>query len=148
MTNLHTIFVRTQSCCLHFQYKVSPHVTSTSPQTSPPASPPVEDEKELLAPAQLVLPWGPNDFVCPCVEDMGVSKNCGTPKSYQIIHFNRLFHYKPSIWGGFPLFLETPICLSQHLFLKQIAAVFWHKIGEKLSLRMAKRRCKTSPRIT
>ena len=104
MTNLHTIFVRTQSCCLHFQYKVSPHVTSTSPQTSPPASPPVEDEKELLAPAQLVLPWGPNDFVCPCVEDMGVSKNCGTPKSYQIIHFNMVFHYKPSIWGGFPLF--------------------------------------------
>ena len=27
---------------------------------------------------------------------MGVSKNNGTP---QIIHFNRVFHYKPSILG-------------------------------------------------
>ena len=27
----------------------------------------------------------------------------------QIIHFNRLFHYKPSILGETPLFLETPI---------------------------------------
>ena len=27
----------------------------------------------------------------------------------QIIHFNRVFHYKPSILGVFPLFLETPI---------------------------------------
>ena len=28
---------------------------------------------------------------------MGVSENNGTP---QIIHFNRVFHYKPSIFGG------------------------------------------------
>ncbi len=32
---------------------------------------------------------------------MGVSKNNGTPKSS---HFNRVFHYKPSILGVFPLF--------------------------------------------
>ena len=39
---------------------------------------------------------------------MGVSKNRGTPR---IINFNRVFHYKPSIFGGLPpLFLETPIC--------------------------------------
>ena len=32
----------------------------------------------------------------------------------QIIHFNRDFHYKPSILGS-PLFLETPICPSSYL---------------------------------
>ena len=37
--------------------------------------------------------------------DMEVSENRGTP---QIIHFNRVFHHKPSILGV-PLFLETPI---------------------------------------
>ena len=36
---------------------------------------------------------------------LGVSKNRGNP---QIIQFNRLFHYKPSILGV-PLFSETPI---------------------------------------
>ncbi len=39
------------------------------------------------------------------VTHMGVSKNRGTP---QIIHFNKVFHCKPSILGV-PLFLETPI---------------------------------------
>ena len=86
-----------------------PHMSlPLPPHTKPPASLPVEDEKELLAPAQLVLPWGANDFVCRCVEDMGVSKNSDTPKSYQIIHFNRVFHYKPSIWGVFPYFGKHP----------------------------------------
>ena len=37
--------------------------------------------------------------------EMGVSKNSGF--SPQIIRFNRVFHYKPSILG-YPLFLETP----------------------------------------
>ncbi len=37
---------------------------------------------------------------------MDVSKNNGTPKSF---HFNMGFHYKPSILGVFPLFLETSI---------------------------------------
>ena len=36
---------------------------------------------------------------------MDVSENSGTA---QIIHFNRVFHYKPSILGV-RLFLETPI---------------------------------------
>ena len=31
----------------------------------------------------------------------------GVLKTPQIIHFNRGFHYKPSILGVFPLFLET-----------------------------------------
>ena len=35
---------------------------------------------------------------------MGVSKYRGTPKSS---HFDRVFHYKPSILGETPLFLET-----------------------------------------
>ena len=33
----------------------------------------------------------------------GVSKNNATPKS-SILNFNRVFHYKPSILGVFPLF--------------------------------------------
>ena len=38
---------------------------------------------------------------------MGVSENSGF--SPQIIHFNRVFHYKPSILGVFPPFLETSL---------------------------------------
>ena len=37
--------------------------------------------------------------------NMDVSENSGTPKS-QIIHFNRVFHYKPSILG-YPYFGNT-----------------------------------------
>ena len=33
----------------------------------------------------------------------------------QIIHFNKDFHYKSSILGVLPLFLETPICPSSYL---------------------------------
>ena len=40
---------------------------------------------------------------------MGVSKNRGV--SPQIIHSNRVFHYKPSIFG-YPLFSETSISKS------------------------------------
>ena len=36
--------------------------------------------------------------------DLGVSKNMGNP---QIIHFNRVFHYKPSILG-YPYFWKRP----------------------------------------
>jgi len=39
---------------------------------------------------------------------MGVSENNGTP---QIIHFNRVFHYKPSILG-YPYFWKHPDILS------------------------------------
>ena len=41
-------------------------------------------------------------------KDMGVEPKTGDFTT-QIIHFNRVFHYKPSIFGVFPLFLETPI---------------------------------------
>ena len=34
-----------------------------------------------------------------CFPKMGVSKNRGTHGYPQIIHFNRVFHYKPSILG-------------------------------------------------
>ena len=37
--------------------------------------------------------------------NMGVSKNRGNP---QIIHFNRVFHYKPSILGFSPYFWKHP----------------------------------------
>ncbi len=36
----------------------------------------------------------------------------------QIIHFNRVFHYKPSILVVFPLFLETPKSFSSPSFPK------------------------------
>ena len=35
---------------------------------------------------------------------LGVSKNNGTPKSSILNHFNRVFHYKPSILGAHPYF--------------------------------------------
>ncbi len=46
---------------------------------------------------------------------VGVSKNRG--KTPQIIQFNRVFHYKPSILGGLPpLFLETPmLCMEKKI---------------------------------
>ena len=41
--------------------------------------------------------------------DMGVSKNRGNPP--QIIHFSRVFHYKPSILG-YPYFWKHPYVMS------------------------------------
>ena len=46
-----------------------------------------------------VLPPGSN------WKDWGVSENRGTPKSS---HFNRVFHYKPSILG-YPYFWKHPL---------------------------------------
>ena len=43
------------------------------------------------------------------LQDMGVSVKRGTP---QIIPFNRVFHYKPSILG-YPYFWKQPYVLSQ-----------------------------------
>ena len=47
---------------------------------------------------------------------MGVSKNRGTP---QIIHFNRVFHYKVYPFGGTPIFGNThiPTCIMVWLIL-------------------------------
>ena len=45
---------------------------------------------------------------------MDVSTNNGTPKSS---HFNRVFHYKPSILGFFTLFLEPSIYSDVFFFL-------------------------------
>ena len=64
--------------------------------------------------AYQLLPW----FVCPRWRYIGVSKNRGTP---QIIHFNRVFHYRPSILG-YPYFWKHPdgdifyIASKLHLF--------------------------------
>ncbi len=44
---------------------------------------------------------------------MGVSKKKGYP---QIIHFNRVFHEKPSILRENSLFLETPIYPLQEIY--------------------------------
>ena len=35
----------------------------------------------------------------------------------QIIHFNRVFHYKPSIWGGFPPIFGTHVSKGSNLWL-------------------------------
>ena len=50
--------------------------------------------------------------------DMGVSKNNGIP---QIIHFNRVFHCKPSILGE-----NTPIFGNTHIFSNR-NEVHWHQ---------------------
>ena len=60
-------------------------------------------------------------FSCrrPCMPFyMGVSENSGFYP--QIIHFNRVFHYKPSIFGV-PLFLEIPRCFK-------VVCVCWYLI--------------------
>ena len=46
--------------------------------------------------------------------DLGVSR-IGVPPNHPLK--NRVFHYNPSILGGFPLFLETPICRFQPFIL-------------------------------
>ena len=48
--------------------------------------------------------------ICVCTVD--VSENSGTPKSIQIIHFNRVFHYIPSILG-YPYFWKPPYTLPE-----------------------------------
>ena len=47
----------------------------------------------------------------PPPKKMGVEPKIGFFTS-QIIHFNRVFHYTPSIFGV-PIFLETPRCKNQ-----------------------------------
>ena len=48
--------------------------------------------------------------------DMDVSENSGF--SPQIIHFNRVFHYKPSILGAHPYFWKPP-----YAYMKMIQIV-------------------------
>ena len=51
---------------------------------------------------------------------MDVSENSGTLKSS---HFNRAFHYKPSILGGFPLiFGNTHITLVREFLVRRIVS--------------------------
>ena len=50
---------------------------------------------------------------------MGVSKNSGNP---QIIHFNRVFRYKPSILG-YPYFWKHPCVLSKFNLMRLKALV-------------------------
>ncbi len=53
-----------------------------------------------------------NSLTPPGGQDMGVSKNRGGPPTSSIFHFNRLFHYKPSILG-YPYFWKHPYLLIQ-----------------------------------
>jgi len=36
----------------------------------------------------------------------------------QIIHLNKIFHYKPSSYWGTPMTIETPICFTPHLQIR------------------------------
>ena len=54
----------------------------------------------------------------------GVSKNNG--KTPQIIHFNRVFHYKPSILGGVtPIFWKDPYLAKWWLIFCQPGDLCW-----------------------
>ena len=53
--------------------------------------------------------------------NLGVSKNSGF--SPQIIHFNKVFHYKPSNFGVFPYFWKHPNELSRG---PRDLGSFWH----------------------
>ena len=52
--------------------------------------------------------WGVLSLGCLGGNCLDVSKSSGTP---QIIHLNRVFHYKPSILG-YPYFRKHPVCLG------------------------------------
>ena len=59
---------------------------------------PIEiDRSRVSRPHRHCDPENEPRFTSLLPEDMGVSKNNGTPKYLQIIHFNRVFPYKPSI---------------------------------------------------
>ena len=55
---------------------------------------------------------------------MDVSKNSGNP---QIIHFNRVFHYKPSILE-YPYFLETSTWNPENQWLVQMYSTLFEKL--------------------
>ena len=58
--------------------------------------------------------------------DMGVSENSGF--SPQIIHFNRVFHYKPSILG-YPYFRKHPYIYQKLLYTIDVFIyVYTHNI--------------------
>ena len=62
----------------------------------------------------LAEPWMGNSYETLNLNiHVGVSLNGGF--SPQIIHFNRVFHYKPSILGETPLFLDQHPNLHCHL---------------------------------
>ena len=73
---------------------------------------------------------------------MGVSKNNGAPKSSILNHFNRVFHYKPSILGvkspyywKHPFvekktFLDAPNSMEQHRTAEIARAEMGDVIGE------------------
>ena len=63
---------------------------------------------------------------------MGVSKNRGGPPKSSI--FNRVFHYKPSILGVFPLFLETPILVQTQAM--SLFVVFWVDLATWLQVKI------------
>ena len=71
---------------------------------------PWHPKPHLFAKEAHQVPWGKVSIVfswrTKTLEvDLGVSENDGTP---QIIHFNRGFHYKPSILG-YPCFRKHPL---------------------------------------
>ena len=78
----------------------------------------------------------------PWFVDLGVSKNMGKPT--KSCHFNRVFHYKPSILGVFPLFLETPNSFSRFSFKWGDWKIFCIVMVQKISFLTDKEITKTS----
>ena len=56
----------------------------------------------------------------------GASKNNGTPKSSILIGFSIINMYKPSILGGFPLFLEI-----FHVYIYECVLLAWFRRGSE-----------------
>ena len=86
------------------------------------------------------IPWNMQENFTFVTDEMDVSKNRDTPKSSiligfpQIIYFNRVFHYKPSIWG-YHYFWKHPNVHRQNFHLHRPAAVlrFWLVVQPKLT---------------
>ena len=74
-------------------------------------------KEEVVQPGALIVfrlfrPIGDVSKLNTLSQYMGVSENSGTP---QIIHFNRVFHYKPSILG-YPYFWKPPYDMYRRYF--------------------------------
>ena len=71
----------------------------------------------------------------------GVSKNRGKPPNHPFVH--RVFHYKPSILGVFPLFLETPISitLQETITYPTLGKIIDSKVRMEWDMLVARRVC-------
>ena len=89
-------------------------------------------------PKRIVVYWekiGPLEWCISALRNIWVFQKYGYP---QIIHFNRVFHYKPSILG-YPFFWKHP-CMYIYIYIYQ------KKVPLSLSQRTSPSRWKKPPR--